>query len=274
MMENNIAIITGAASGIGLALAKACLNDGMFVAMIDIDKPQLTHQASRLGDKAQGFVCDVTRAQEVCTLANDLFDKYKRTDLLINNAGISGPFMPVWEMSATDAKRVLDINMYGTLNCVQAFLPMMIKQQHASHLVNMASFYGLCSSSQIAPYAMSKHAIVALTESIYFDLKRLHIPIDVSVVCPSFTNTNLLINPPIDGKSQLHHRLEGLMSNGRSAEEVADFVMRDIKNKVFYILPDQEIKHQCEQRTQAIIDQTMPYEHSLEKVFSALMRTR
>ena len=272
--QNKLAVITGAASGIGLALSKACILDGMDVVMADIAESALNHQIKQLSvsthTQVVGIVCDVSKEEDVAQLARQTVERFNRVDLLINNAGIMGHLAPIWELSSKDIRHVLDVNLHGVLHCVQSFLPFMLKQQHHSHIVNMASLYGLCSGSQMAAYAMSKHAIVALSESLYFDLNRLKKPVDISVVCPSFTDTNLLQNLDSDDATGLHHMIGQLMTHSRSADDVAAYILREVKNKNFYILPDQEVKRYCEQRTKAIIEQTMPHKHNLEKIIVSL----
>lgn len=274
--NKKVAVITGAASGIGLALAKACISNGMNVVMADIAAPALWDRVKQLRESSQteilAVVCDVSIFADVELLAKQTYEHFNRVDLLINNAGISGHLAPIWELPNEHIRRVLDINLHGVLHGVQVFLPLMFEQNHCSHIVNMASFYGLCSGSQMAAYAMSKHAIVALSESLYFDLRRLKKPVDVSVVCPSFANTQLLLNSaPVQG-DKLHTMISDLMERSRPVDDIADYIMREIKNKTFYILPDKEVKEYCAQRTQAIIDQAMPHEHSMEKIITSLSR--
>ena len=274
MTVHKVAVITGAASGIGLALAKACLLQGMDVVMADINAAALDHEinALQVSCKTQcvGMVCDVSQEAAVQQLAAHVMERFKRVDLLINNAGIMGHLAPIWELCAQHVRHVLDVNLHGVLHGVQSFVPFMIKQPHASHIVNMASFYGLCSGSQVAAYAMSKHAIVALSESLYFDLRRLKTAVNVSVVCPSFTDTPLMRHSAPENASVLHQMVEQLMSHSRSADDVARCILREVKNNTFYILPDQEIKTSCEQRMAAILDQTMPHEHNVEKILVSL----
>ena len=275
-VNKRVAVITGAASGIGLALVKACILDGMNVVMADIAEPTLWDQVKLLNDSSQtevfGVVCDVAKSEDVERLAKQTYEHFNRVDLLFNNAGISGRLAPIWDLPNEHVRQVLDINLHGVLHGVQIFLPLMFKQTHRSQIVNMASFYGLCSGSQMAAYAMSKHAIVALSESLYFDLRRLQKPVDVSVVCPSFANTQLLANSaPLQGDS-LHNMVSDLMERSRPAEDIAEYIMSEVKKKTFYILPDKEVKDYCVQRTQAIIDQSMPHEHSLEKIIASLSK--
>ena len=269
-----VAVITGAASGIGLALTKSCLQQGMHVVMADNAAVTLSERVAELNVDAQtevlGFVCDVTRLNEVEQLAHQTFERFNRVDMLFNNAGISGQLAPLWELPNEHIRRVMDINLHGVIHGVQVFLPLMFKQQHRSHVVNMASLYGLCSGSQMAAYAMSKHAIVALSESLYFDLRRLNKPVDVSVVCPSFANTQLLANSSPTHTDKLHTMMSALIERSRPAEDVANHIMREISKKTFYILPDKEVKDYCEQRAKAIVEQRDPHEHNLERIIASL----
>lgn len=273
-MSNKLAVVTGAASGIGLALAKTCLLEGMNVVMADVAEAELYHQIDQLNQsrhsEVMGIICDVTNQEQVNQLAKQCVERFGNVDLLINNAGIMGPLAPIWEVGTEHIQHVFDTNLYGVINCAQAFLPFMFAQHHRSQMVNMASLYGLCSGSLMATYAMSKHALIALSESLYFDLKRLKKPVDISVVCPSFTNTQLLVNSPSPNDSGICTIVNDYMEHCRSADDVAACIMREIKNRAFYILPDHEVKDYCEQRTKAIIEQRMPHEHSLEKILASL----
>jgi NAD(P)-dependent dehydrogenase (short-subunit alcohol dehydrogenase family) len=276
IVNKKVAVITGAASGIGLALAKACVLDGMNVVMADIAEPALWEQVKLLSESSQtdilGVVCDVAKWEHVERLATQTYEHFNRVDLLINNAGISGRLAPIWDLPNEHVRQVLDVNLHGVLHGVQVFLPLMFKQTHCSQIVNMASFYGLCSGSQMAAYAMSKHAIVALSESLYFDLRRLNKPVDVSVVCPSFANTQLLANSAPLWGDNLHNMVTDLLERSRPPEDIAEYILREVKKKTFYILPDKEVKDYCVQRTQAIVDQSTPHEHSLEKIIASLSK--
>lgn len=182
-----VAVITGAASGIGFALAQVCSQRGMHVVMADNAATVLCDKVEQLAGKNHsevfGVVCDVTNLESVKFLAKQCFDRFNRIDWLFNNAGVSGHLAPIWELTAEHVRKVIDVNLYGVIYGVQTFLPFMFQQSHRSHIINLASLYGLCSGSQMSAYAMSKHALVALSESLYFDLERLNKPVDVSVVC-------------------------------------------------------------------------------------------
>lgn len=277
MKDNKrVAVITGAANGIGLALTKTCIQNNMHVVMADNAATDLANQIELLRLRAKsellGVVCDVSSFEDVRVLARQTYDRFDRVDLLINNAGISGHLAPIWEQTNEHVRQVLDINLHGVINGVQVFLPYMFEQSYRSHIVNMASIYGLCSGSHMASYAMSKHAIVALSESLHFDLRRLEKPVDVSVVCPSFANTQLLKNSSPLFPDKLHGMVSDLIERSRPAEEVANHIMQELNKKRFYILPDKEVKDYCEQRTKAILEQNLPYEHNLEKIIASLSR--
>ncbi|MBA2652855.1 MAG: SDR family NAD(P)-dependent oxidoreductase [Tatlockia sp.] len=271
-----VAVITGAASGIGLALTEVCIKEGIHVVMADNAATVLSDRVEFLSQGASvevlGIVCDVTKPEHLKHLAKQTFEHFNRVDWLFNNAGISGPLAPIWELTNEHIRKVMDVNLHGAIHGLQAFLPMMFKQKHRSHVINMASFYGLCSGSQMAAYAMSKHAVVALSESLYFDLQRLDKPVDVSVVCPSFADTGLLANAPSLENNKLHQMMVNLIARARPALDVAEHVVAEVKNKTFYILPDKEVKDYCEQRTKAIIEQGEPHKHSIEKIISSLSK--
>ncbi|KTD18564.1 oxidoreductase dehydrogenase, short chain [Legionella lansingensis] len=274
--DQKVAVITGAASGIGLALAHMCLQRGMHVVMADNAVTILCDKVEQLSNQSQaevlGVVCDVTKAESLRHLAKQTYEHFNRVDWLFNNAGISGHLAPIWELTNEHIRRVLDVNLHGVIHGIQAFLPFMFKQPHRSHIINMASLYGLCSGSQMSAYAMSKHAIVALSESLYFDLKRLEKPVDVSVVCPSFANTQLLKNSTPLHTDRLHYMVADLVARSRPAEDVAQHIIKEVESKTFYILPDREVKDYCEQRMQAIIEQQDPHHHSLEKIIASLSK--
>lgn len=273
-MSQSVAVITGAANGLGLALAIQCAHDNMQVVMLDKDERRLTQRVAHLQNgihtSIQGIVCDVTHADEVTRAATVIYEKYKQVHLLINNAGIFGSLAPIWALDPAQTQRVFDVNIFGVLHSIQAFLPLMLEQTQESHIVNMASLYGLCSGSHLSAYSMSKHALMALSESLYFDLQRLQKPIRISVVCPSFINTNLLDNalPASDPK---HATLGRIMEYSESPDVAAKSIMAQIREKLFYILPNEEVKQYCKQRFQAIIDQKHPHEHRIEKIFKTLL---
>ncbi|WP_419420981.1 SDR family NAD(P)-dependent oxidoreductase [Legionella sp. D16C41] len=271
-----VAVITGAANGIGLALTQHCLQRGINVVMADNAVSTLCDRVEQLSGQTEaevfGVACDVTKPEQLKHLAKQAVERFNRIDWLFNNAGICGHFEPIWELTSEHIRKVMDVNLFGAIYALQAFLPILFNQPHSSHIINMASFYGLCSGSQMSAYAMSKHALVALSESLYFDLKRLNKPVEVSVVCPSFTNTQLLANSMPLNNNKLHDMIKDLIERSRPAEDVAGYILDEVEKKTFYILPDKEVKEYCMQRTEAIVNQAEPHVHSIEKIIVSLSK--
>lgn len=273
-----VAVITGAASGIGLALSRVCLQKGASIVMTDNDHYKLEKEKELLSTEFPGQVtsipCDVTKSAEVEQLAQHTEQQLGRVDYLYNNAGIIGNLSPVWELTPTQISNVMDVNLYGMIHVIRAFSPLLFKQNFNSHIINMASLYALCSGSQLAPYSMSKHAVLALSESLYFDLQRLEKPVKVSVVFPSFTDTSLLSNTSSPDNPNFHHSLNALLSHSRPAIEVALHIVKEVEQEKFYILPDKEVKGYCEERTNSILLQEEPFLNNVEKLMRSLVKRK
>lgn len=273
-----VAVITGAASGIGLALSLVCLQKGITVVMTDKDASKLNDEANRLiakfPDQVFHVPCDITNTDEVNQLVQFTSKELGRVDWIYNNAGIIGNLAPVWELKPEQINQVMDVNLYGMINVIQAFIPLLFKQNFNSHIINIASLYALCSGSQMASYAMSKHAVLALTESLYFDLQRLEKPVQLSIAFPSFTDTSLLSNQSVEKNSAFHDSLNSLMSHSRPAMEVAQHIVHEVEQQRFYIMPDKEVKGYCEERTKSILLQDKPHLNNIEKLIGSLLKRK
>lgn len=271
-----VAVITGAANGIGLALSQLHVQQGITTVMVDKDSVKLENEAKQLEAAFPGttltITCDVTKADEVAQLAQHTEKELGRVDWIYNNAGIIGQLAPVWELNPEHVKQVLNVNLHGVIHVIQAFMPFLFQQQFKSHIINMASLYALCASSQTAPYSMSKHAVLALSESLHFDLARMEKPVDVSVVFPSFTDTGLLSNTSNATTSPFHGALQSLLSHSRPAIEIAEHIVKEVEQKKFYIFPDKEVKGYCEERTKALLLQEKPHSTNVEKLMRALIK--
>ncbi|MDR3442633.1 MAG: SDR family NAD(P)-dependent oxidoreductase [Legionella sp.] len=271
-----VAVITGAANGIGLALSQLHVQQGITTVMVDKDSVKLQNEAKHLEATFPGTIltitCDVTKADEVAQLAQQTEKELGRVDWIYNNAGIIGQLAPVWELNPEHVKQVLNVNLHGMIHVIQAFMPFLFKQQFKSHIINMASLYALSASSQTAPYSISKHAVLALSESLYFDLTRMEKPVDVSVVFPSFTDTGLLSNTADATTSSFHGVLQSLLSHSRPAIEIAEHIVKEVEQKKFYIFPDKEVKGYCEERTKALLLQEEPHSTNVEKLMRSLIK--
>ncbi|HAT8178752.1 TPA: SDR family NAD(P)-dependent oxidoreductase [Legionella pneumophila] len=272
----NVVIITGAASGIGHALCRVCLQKEKTVIMVDNNADKLNKEATEFLKEFPNQVisapCDVTQPIEVEQLSQFVYEQLGQIDWIFNNAGIMGKLLPAWELQSIDISQVMDVNLYGMVNMIRAFSPYLFKQNFRSHIINMASMYALCTGSQMSAYSMSKHAVLALSESLYFDLNRLKKPVDISVVFPSFTDTSLLSNSAKFDTSPINSQLNELLAHSRPAIEVAEHIVKEVEQKRFYILPDKEVKGYCENRTNAILLQENPYYNSVEKLMCSILK--
>lgn len=274
--EKAVSVITGAAQGIGFALSKACLEAGMQVVMADNNVAELCNAVERLSERFQGdilgVVCDVGQANSVRQLAAKVYETFSKVDFLFNNAGISGQIAPIWEISPEHIAKVLEVNLFGAIHGIQSFVPKMLAQGGHGHVVNMASLYGLCSGSHLAAYSMSKHALIALSESLYFDLQAAKSNISVSVVFPSFTNTKLMDNACTFQNAALQDALKQLFTRARPAEDVASHVVEQVLAGAFYIFPDAEVKSYFSERADAMLQGELPKYHTLEKLMVNLRK--
>jgi NAD(P)-dependent dehydrogenase (short-subunit alcohol dehydrogenase family) len=272
-MDRKVVVITGAASGIGNALAKACALQEMKIVLADNDVTALcdtVEQLTAIEADVLGVVCDVSKLDSMRHLARQTLDRFGRVDWLFNNAGIFGHTGPVWELSIEHIRTVMDINLYGVLNGIQVFVPIMERQNTPCHIINSASILGLFSTSNLSPYIMSKHAIVSLSESLYFDLKNKGKKIDVSVSCPAFTDTQLVNNSTPLHEDDLHKTIAALIAKGSAATDIAGKIIEGVIAKQFYILTDCEAKQFCQTRIDAIINQDNPQINRLETKLSTL----
>jgi NADP-dependent 3-hydroxy acid dehydrogenase YdfG len=183
-----IAVVTGAGSGIGRAIALRLASEGAMVHCVDLNKDNADAVARECG-KGVGHQVDVSNADAVKTLADMLFAKGSHVDILINNAGIAHAGTIV-NCELEDWRRLLDVNVMGVVHGIHSFLPRMLEQKTPGHIVNTASGAGLFASPGIGPYCASKHAIVGLSQVLAAELHDTSI--DVTILCPGIVNTSIL----------------------------------------------------------------------------------
>lgn len=260
------AVITGAASGIGLAAAERFLKAGMKVVIADIDADSIEKQVSRLkfeGHPVEGKVTDVTSESSVRELAEFTQSKFGNIHILFNNAGIGGGAADdksLWEASISDWKWVLDINVWGVIHGIRVFTPLMLAHGQEGHIINTASKAGLTFGTSL--YSTSKHTVLALTEALYVQLKQMNSKLAVSVLCPGAVNTNLNSNSnrirpvntqpdnipnltnqdksfqSINFMSTYQNTVQTRMAAGLEPAEMAEILMQGLETGDFYILPN------------------------------------
>lgn len=188
------AVITGGASGIGLATATEFARRGVRLVLADVDKSGLEQSVDQLrgeGVEAHGVVCDVRHLEEMEHLADECFRLLGQVDLVFSNAGIvvAGP---IAEMTHEDWRWVIDIDLWGSIHAVEAFLPRLLEQGTGGHIAFTASFAGLVPNAGLGAYGVAKYGVVALAETLSRELKPNGI--GVSVLCPMVIETNLVSN--------------------------------------------------------------------------------
>lgn len=238
--RDKVAVVTGAGSGIGKAIATLLGRYGARVHCADIDGEAATKTADEIGNAAAHTV-DVTDAAAMEGLAQAVYAADGRVDLLFNNAGI-GHAGRVEDSELEDWRRVLDVNVMGVIHGIHAFLPRLQEQDGKSHIVNTASLAGLISPPQMAPYAASKHAVVGLSESLASDLHGSGIA--VTILCPGIINTPIVARIRMSGDTAGHrdHVIDYYQRKGTLPDKVAKDLLADVRRrKLFCLTPRLEV---------------------------------
>jgi NAD(P)-dependent dehydrogenase (short-subunit alcohol dehydrogenase family) len=259
----NVAVITGGASGIGLAVAEAMIAEGMSVVLADIDAPKLRDVEARLsedGASVATVVCNTTVESEVDALVEFALERFGAIHVMFNNAGIAG-VGDAWADPVELWKRVLDVNVLGVVYGIRAALPVM-QAQGVGHIVSTASHAGLNGAPGIAPYVASKHAVVGLSESLFLELELLGSPVGASVLCPEFVKTDLMGKEPTTLDSPMaqliNQALAAGVDGGIPASKVAADVVASIKAGRFWILTHDSTRVASVERVQRAADGVNP----------------
>ena len=279
---NNVAVVSGAGSGIGAALARQCADQGMFVYGVDIDQgglDALAEYASANALKIDTSILDVRDDKAYAAFAERVFAEQGEVNLLFNNAGvlIDGR---CWERKIEDWKWNFDVNVIGVVNAITSFTPKMLTQKTAGTIVNTASIGGLLGGgSFLAPYQGTKHAVVAITESLYSELAQEDAPITAACLCPGDTATGIWepdrLRPEAehnqfqsDDEQQMHDFVADMCANGFTADQAAAATLAAVDAGKFWIFPQPEFKPLFEMRIEAILSESLP--RTTEEMMSAM----
>jgi NAD(P)-dependent dehydrogenase (short-subunit alcohol dehydrogenase family) len=262
-----VAVVTGSASGIGLGLSERFAAEGMHVVMADVEEPALSKAASALADRGASVlpvVTDVADRAAVDALRDSALAAFGAVHVVCNNAGVGGPHGPLWECPPGEWDWVLGVNLGGVMNGVRAFMPLLLEQD-SGHMVNTASIFGVFAGT-LGPYGVSKHAVVALTETLHFNLTSLGVShVGVSVLCPGAVRTNFGTSarnrPPTAGAPAVRgeaeqasaERFSRLSVAGASPAEVAGIVVDGIRSRRFYILTSENRNEAVARRGEEIV---------------------
>ena len=256
-LADRVAVITGAASGIGQGLARRFAREGMKLVLADIEEAALLEVEKELrlgGTSVLAVKTDVSRKASVFALADRAFDAFGRVHIVCNNAGVSGGLGHIWDIPDQDWEWIMAVNVYGVLHGIQAFVPRMIEHGEEGLILNTSSVVGLTTGTS-SVYGVTKHAVSRMTEGLHDDLRAAGSKLRAALLVPGATATNILYadrNRPQDllvprseeaqaaliQRRQTRH--EQLQEIGMTPEQLADITLEGIRQDRLYIIADPE----------------------------------
>src|SRR5438874_9911009 len=268
-LRGKVAAVTGAASGLGRAMALAFADEGMHVALSDVAEAADTlAQVEKKGVAALSMKLDVSRAEEVEAFAQLIDKEFGGAHVVCNNAGVS-PLGAAWETSLGDWQWIMGVNLWGVIHGVKSFVPRLIARNEG-HVVNTASVAGIINPPGSGAYNVTKHAVVALSETLHHDLRERGSAVGVSVLCPAYVPTGIAdsernrpagVEPTVKTPETIarEQMLKKAVASGRlSADDVAKAVVQAVKEDHFYILTHPRIKGAIAARMEDILQERTP----------------
>jgi NAD(P)-dependent dehydrogenase (short-subunit alcohol dehydrogenase family) len=272
-LGGKVAVVTGAASGIGLALAGRFAAEGMKVVLADVEAAPLAAallEIEATGATALAVRTDVQDGAAVDALAKQALDRFGAVHVVCNNAGVGGGAGPMWTLSEADWTWTLGVNLWGVIHGIRAFVPHLVAQGEG-HVVNTASLAGLLTPAMMGPYVATKHAVVAISEVLAKDLQMAGSKVTVSVLCPGWVRTRIAQSgrnrpahlpasaPTFPTAVQMVH---DLVAEGIAPEVVADRVVEAVHEERFYVLTHPEftggVKHRMDDILQGNYPRPLP----------------
>ena len=268
LSSGQVAVVTGAASGIGLALAQAFAARGLSVVLSDLRTAEVEASAAKVaaeyGVATLAVTTDVRNPESVEALAQATIDRFGRVDVVCNNAGVMGPMGPAWELDPAVFRWLLDVAFMGVVHGVQAFVPRMIAGGRPGHILNTASMAGLRPSPNITPYGAAKAAVVGFTESLRVELSTNAPLISATVLCPGYVPTDMgassrqtnpadVVLPPLDPSPNINGIVVG---SGMTLEDVSSAALAGIEADQIHVIVYRggPYDHDVRARVQSVLD--------------------
>jgi NAD(P)-dependent dehydrogenase (short-subunit alcohol dehydrogenase family) len=271
--RDRVAVVTGGASGIGRALVDRFAAEGMKVVLADVEEKALRLAEVELREKGVdvlGVQTDVSKPEELEKLAQEMLDAFGAVHIVCNNAGVAGAWGPAWANTLDDWNWIMGVNLWGVIHGVRTFLPIMLEQGVEGHIVNTSSLAGLMPGRGI--YGVTKQAVVALSESMYNDLKLSGAKVGVSVLCPGWVDTNIhdaarnrpaelsktIVAVPDAQREQIETVVRNFLKTGLQPSEVADQVFEAIREDKLYIITHPDMDYIIKERFDNILARANP----------------
>ncbi|CAH0193631.1 Putative oxidoreductase SadH [Massilia sp. Bi118] len=276
--EGRVAVITGAASGLGREFANTAASLGMKLVLADVDARGLERATDELqagGAEVISMVVDVSKREHVEELADAAMIRFHGVHLVFNNAGVAAGGL-IWENSEADWEWVLGVNLWGVIHGVRVFTPIMLEcarrdPHYEGHIVNTASMAGLLNPPAMGVYNVSKHAVVSLSETLYHDLRLVDAPVQASVLCPYFVPTGITQSEahrphdlenddgPTASQQAAHTLVSKAVESGKvSAADVARITFEAVREGRFYIYSHPQLLRGVAERMDAIVQGQPP----------------
>jgi NAD(P)-dependent dehydrogenase (short-subunit alcohol dehydrogenase family) len=273
-LRGKVAVITGAASGIGRAVTEACAGAGMKVVLADIEEPALAAAERALagqGAEVLAVATDVAEPGDVEALAQRAVERFGAVHLVHNNAGVGAGGLS-WELPLANWRWVLSVNLWGVVHGVRTFVPLMLEQGDEGHVVNTASLAGLTSTPFLAPYSVSKHGVVTLSETLHKELALQGAKVKVSVLCPGLVRTqigassrnrqaqyqNELTEDAAAVDAMASGAFQQLLDSGIDPVAVASQVLDAVRQERFWVLTHPEADPMIRARADDILERRNP----------------
>ena len=270
--DGRVAVITGAASGIGWAIARRCAAEGMRLVLADVEEPALQAAARELaaeGARVLAVPVDVADREQVQTLAAQSFEAFGAVHLVCNNAGVAVDG-PIWRATQADWRWLLGVNLWGVVHGIEAFVPRMLETGEEGHVVNTASIAGLISGSGLGAYKATKHAVVSISETLDAELRELGSKLRVSVLCPGFVRTRIAdsgrnrpdaaerARPGTAPSARESDAMQRAVETGSPPEEVAAALFDALREERFWVLTHPEWLPHVRERFEGMLEACDP----------------